>query len=69
MDAATRTLKKPSLQRYDKFITNIISDKIAYGQLDNSNLTITDLKKLKEAFIPTLLGRDHHRISYDNDKE
>ena len=69
VEAATRTLKKPSLQRYDKFITNIISDKIAYGQLDNSNLTITDLKKLKEAFIPTLLGRDHHRISYDNDKE
>ena len=69
VEAATRTINRPNHQKYEKFINSIISDKIAHGQLDNSNLTMTDLKKLKEAFIPPLFGRDHHRISYDNDKE
>ena len=69
VEAATRTINRPNHQKYEKFINSIISDKIAHGQLDNSNLTMTDLKKLKEAFIPPLFGRDHHRISYDNDKD
>lgn len=69
VEAATRTIKRPNHQKYEKFITSIFSDKIAHGQLDNSGLTLTDLKTLKESFIPILLGRDHHRISYDNDKE
>ena len=69
VEAATRTINRPNHQKYEKFINSIISDKIAHGQLDNSNLTMTDLKKLKEAFIPPRFGRDHHRISYDNDKD
>ena len=69
VEAATRTINRPNHQKYEKFINSIISDKIAHGQLDNSNLTMIDLKKLKEAFIPPLFGRDHHRISYDNDKD
>ena len=69
VEAATRTINRPNHQKYEKFINSIISDKIAHGQLDNSNLTMTDLKKLKEAFIPPLFGRDHHRISYDHDKD
>ena len=69
VEAATRTINRPNHQKYEKFINSIVSDKIAHGQLDNSNLTMTDLKKLKEAFIPPLFGRDHHRISYDNDKD
>ena len=69
VEAATRPINRPNHQKYEKFINSIISDKIAHGQLDNSNLTMTDLKKLKEAFIPPLFGRDHHRISYDNDKD
>lgn len=68
VEAATRTIKNPNHQKYDKFISNIVSDKISHNQLNNSKLTITDLDKIKEAFIHQLLGRDHHRIEYDNDK-
>ena len=68
VEAATRTIKNPTHQKYDKFISSIVSDKIAHNQLNNSKLTITDLDKIKEAFIHQLLGRDHHRIEYDNDK-
>ena len=67
VEAATRTIKKPNHQKYEKFINSIVSDKISHGQLDNSGLTMTELKTIKEAFITPLIGRDHHRISYDND--
>lgn len=67
VEAATRTIKKPNHQKYEKFINTIIIEKIAHGQLDNSGLTMNDLKLIKASFIPTLIGRDHHRISYDND--
>ncbi len=67
VEAATRTIKKPNHQKYEKFINTIIIEKIAHGQLDNSGLTMNDLKLIKASFIPTLIGRDHHRISYDKD--
>ena len=63
-EAATRTLKNPNHQKYDKFITNIIIDKMNYKQLNNSQLTINDLDKIKESFIHYLIGRDHQRIEY-----
>ncbi len=69
VEAATRTIKRPNHQKYEKFINTIVNDKIAHGQLDNSGLTMKDLKAIKEAFIPPLIGRDHHRISYDNEEK
>lgn len=69
VEAASRTIKKPSHQRYEKLIRQIISEKIIHSQLDDSGLTMIDLKNIRDAFIPPLLGRDHHRISYDNDKD
>lgn len=66
VEAATRTIKNPTHQKYEKFISNIITDKISYKQLDNSQLTLTDLDTIKQSFIHQLMGRDHHRIEYDN---
>ncbi len=63
-EAATRTLKNPNHQKYDKFITNIVIDKMTHRQLNNSQLTINDLEKIRESFIHYLLGRDHQRIEY-----
>ena len=66
-EAATRTMKNPNHQKYDKFITNIFIDKMNYRQLNNSQLTINDLDKIRESFILYLLGRDHQRIEYEKD--
>lgn len=68
-EAATRTIKRPNHQKYEKFIDTIVIDKIAHGQLNNSGLTIKDIKMIKDAFIPILIGRDHHRISYNNNSD
>ena len=66
-EAATRTMKNPNHQKYEKFISSIIMDKMNYKQLNNSLLTINDLDKIKESFIHYLLGRDHQRIEYGKD--
>ena len=66
-EAATRTMKNPNHQKYDKFISSIIIDKMNHRQLNNSGLTINDLEKIKESFIHYLLGRDHQRIEYQKE--
>ena len=63
-EAATRTLKNPNHQKYEKLISSIIMDKMNYKQLNNSRLTLNDLDKIKESFIHYLMGRDHQRIEY-----
>ncbi len=69
VEAATRTLKRPNHQKYERMINSLVNERISFGQLDNSGLTMNEIKAIKEAFIPPLIGRDHHRISYDGEKE
>ena len=67
VEAASRTLKNPNTQKYDRLIMSIIISKINYNQLSDSDLTLTDLIKIKDSFIRILIGRDHNRIEYDKD--
>ncbi len=67
-EAATRTLKNPNHQKYEKLISSIIMDKMNYKQLNNSRLTLNDLDKIKESFILYLMGRDHQRIEYGKEE-
>lgn len=66
-EAASRTLKNPNTQKYDRLIMSIIISKINHNQLSASKLTLTDLVKIKDTFIRSLIGRDHQRIEYDKD--
>lgn len=64
VEAATRTMKKPSHTKYQKQIRNLIMTKIENGQLKNSGLSLTDLDRIEEVFVQQIMGRDHHRIEY-----
>ena len=66
-EAASRTLKNPNTQKYDRLIMSIIISKINHNQLADSKLTLTDLVKIKDTFIRSLIGRDHQRIEYDKE--
>lgn len=66
-EAASRTIKKPTTQRYEKLATSIINSKINAGQLNDSHLTLTDLEKIKKVFVHDAFGRDHQRIEYNKD--
>jgi putative nucleotidyltransferase with HDIG domain len=63
-EAATRTLKKPTASKLEKFIQELIKAKVEHGQLAESELTFRDLETIKNAFVRVLAGYYHSRIEY-----
>ena len=63
-EAAVRTLVKPTVAKMEKFIQQLIDDKVKYGQLAQSELTFRDLETIKNAFVRVLAGYYHSRIEY-----
>ena len=68
IEAASRTVT-PNASKYAKLIDSIFMGKIERGQLDNSGLTLNDIKTLSEAFVKTLVARNHSRIEYPDDDD
>jgi hypothetical protein len=64
VEAASRTLVKPTPQRIADFVAQLIEEKRADGQLDDSELTLRDLTRIQEVFTRTLTGTLHARIEY-----
>ncbi len=64
VEAATRTLKKPTASRLEDFIREIIMDKVKDGQLDRSDLTFKDIDTIRNSFTRILAGHFHSRIEY-----
>ncbi len=64
VEAASRTLDKPTPARIADFVARIVEDKRADGQLDECDLTLRDLQIVQEVFARTLSGTLHARIEY-----
>ena len=70
VEAASRTLDKPTLGRIEDLVTKIMDAQLADGQLDECDLTQRDLRGLHGAFVRLLSGMLHSRIDYpDTAKE
>jgi putative nucleotidyltransferase with HDIG domain len=68
VEAASRTVKKPSAQRYEKLVNQIIMSKIERKQLGASRLSLTDLETITRVFVQILTGRFHSRIEYPDEQ-
>lgn len=68
-EAACKSLEKPTAQRLEKFIQDLINKKIESGQLDNSALTFGELTKIRDTFVRILAAYYHGRIKYQNQKD
>jgi putative nucleotidyltransferase with HDIG domain len=69
VEAAVRSLKKPSSSRIEKFVHELIMGKFNMGQLSDSELTFRDLEGIAQAFVKVLAGHYHSRIEYPKLKE
>jgi len=69
VEAATRTLKKPTMSRLEDFIREIVMDRVRDGQLDRCDLTLKDLETIRNSFTRILAGHYHSRIEYPKLKE
>lgn len=64
VESASRTLEKPNASRIETMIGEIVQARMADGQLDECDLTIAELAKIKASFGKTLLSMMHGRIKY-----
>jgi len=63
-EAASRTVKEKSPGRLKVLIKTIIQKRFIDGELDECDLTLKNLHKIAEAFLPFLVGSHHERIAY-----
>lgn len=69
VEAACRTLDKPSVSRLEKFIHQLVMAKFEHGQLENCDLTFKDLNIIESSFVTILAGHYHSRIEYPDQKD
>jgi putative nucleotidyltransferase with HDIG domain len=69
VEAATRTLKKPTVAKLEKLVWDIIMEKFTSQELGDSRLTFRDLETIKKSFVQVLAGYYHSRIEYPKVKE
>jgi hypothetical protein len=62
VEAASRAMQKPSIQKFEKLVNQVIMGKIERKQLYLSRLSLTDLDVIAASFIQTLVGRSHRRL-------
>jgi putative nucleotidyltransferase with HDIG domain len=64
VEAASRSLDKPTPRRLEALIDGIFKARSEDGQLGNSPLTFADLSRVKETFLSILCGIYHFRVKY-----
>jgi len=64
VEAAVRSLAKPTPARVEQLVRRIIKERLNDGQLDESDLTFKDLDKVADAFVRVLSGIFHTRVEY-----
>ncbi len=69
VEAATHTLKKPTIAKLEKFVWDNIMEKFVSQELGDSQLTFRDLETIKKSFVQVLAGYYHSRIEYPKVKE
>lgn len=69
VEAAVRSISDPTKGKIEEMVNNIIKDKLYSGQLDNCDLTLKDLTKVRECFLKVLSGIYHQRIEYPTDEK
>jgi putative nucleotidyltransferase with HDIG domain len=64
VESASRSLEKPTPQKIEVLVNELIEERIADRQLDDCDLTLGELKVIAERFRFTLATMLHSRIAY-----
>jgi hypothetical protein len=69
IEAASRTIFPPELKKFEEMIHRVIFTKLSAGQLDESGLTLEDLRVITMRMASTLVNMYHGRIKYPWQRE
>jgi putative nucleotidyltransferase with HDIG domain len=64
VEAASRTLTEPTQQDIETLITRIVFSKLLFNQLNQSGITLADLRKIIVTLINSLKSNSHTRVKY-----
>ena len=64
VESASRSLEKPTPQKIEQLVTDLIDQRLADHQLDECDLTMKEMKTIAERFRFTLMNMLHTRIAY-----
>jgi membrane-associated HD superfamily phosphohydrolase len=69
IESASRSIERPTAQRIDDLVNDIIDARIADHQLDECPLTLDELRRIAESFRATLSSMMHSRVAYPARRE
>lgn len=69
VESASRTLKKPNPRKISKLVDELVMARVTAGQLDDSGLTMGEIREICASFSSTLSSMMHSRIDYPDDDE
>ena len=64
IEAAARSVEEPSREKFEGVVQRVTNVKLRQGQLDESGLTMEDLRVLQSTLTDTLCNVYHNRIKY-----
>ncbi len=64
VESASRSVEKPTPQKIEQLVQELIEERIADGQLDECDLTLGEVKIIADRFQFTLMTMLHSRIAY-----
>ena len=67
VESAVRAMKGATSEEIEQIINKIIVERLNDGQLEDSPLTLKDLKTIASTFARILRGMQHDRIKYQED--
>jgi membrane-associated HD superfamily phosphohydrolase len=67
-ESAVRANRPSTREDVEAVVSRIIQQRIDQHQLDESGLTLTDLKTIRDSFVRTLQGMYHPRVRYPSDE-
>jgi len=67
-EASVRSLAEKKPETIRAMVERIVGDRLSEGQLDECDLTLRDIQRIKDAFCELLLGVYHERIPYPEDR-
>ncbi|MBN1534930.1 MAG: HDIG domain-containing protein [Spirochaetes bacterium] len=69
IEAASRSLQEPTREKLQGMVRRIIYNKLNDGELEMSDLSMTELRTIQNSFLKILYGIFHTRIEYPDQKD
>ncbi|MBM0064315.1 HD family phosphohydrolase [Alkalicoccobacillus gibsonii] len=67
VEAAVRSMSKPTPDKIEAMVNKIIKEKLEDGQFDESEITLRELNDIALSMLETLKGTFHQRIEYPDE--